>query len=68
MISTILKAIAAIPELIKLIRDLLGWFEKVEREKWFAEKTEAMQAIEKAKTDEEFKEAAKKLNRVLRGL
>ena len=68
MFTSILSAIAAIPALLKAIQELLGWFKKAQEERWFAEKTEAMQAIRDAKTDEDFKNAAKKLADTLRGL
>jgi len=68
MFTSILSAIAAIPALLKAVQELLGWFKKAQEERWFAEKTEAMQAIRDAKTDEDFKNAAKKLADTLRGL
>jgi len=68
MFTSILSAIAAIPALLKAIQELLGWFKKAQEERWFAEKTEAMQAIRDAKTDEDYTKAAKKLADTLRGL
>lgn len=68
MFSTILSAIAAIPALLKAVQQLLGYFEKAEKERWFAQKTEAFQKLESAKTVEEYREASKAINDTLRGL
>ena len=68
MFTSILAAIAAIPQLIKSIEELLGYFKKAEDEKWFATKTEAFQKLEAAKTVEEYREASKAISNTLRGL
>ena len=68
MFSQILAAIVAIPKLIGVIQELLLWFKRADDEKWFADKTEAIRAIKDAKTEQEFKDAAKKFQDVLRGI
>lgn len=68
MFGQILAAIAAIPELLKAIRELLFYFQKAQDEKWFSQKTEAFQKLEKAQTLEEYREASKAINDSLRGL
>ncbi len=68
MITSILSAIAAIPELLKAIQALLGYLKKADDERWFAQKTEAFQKLEEAKTIEEYKAASKAISDTLRGL
>jgi hypothetical protein len=68
VITSILNALAAIPALLKAIQSLLGYFEKAEKERWFAQKTEAFQKLESATTIEEYQSASKAINDVLRGL
>lgn len=68
MFSTILGAIAAIPELIKAIRSLISYFEKMEKERWFAQKTDAFRKLDEAKTDEEYAAAAKAIHETIKNL
>jgi len=68
MFTQILAAIAAIPELIKAIRELTSYFQKLEANHWLQDKTKALQDLEKAKTPEDYKNAAQELSNTLRGL
>ena len=67
-LKAILLAIAAIPKLVEQLQELLGWFHKAEKEKWFAEKTKTIQNIEKAETPEEYKQASKEINDLIKKL
>lgn len=68
MFTSILSAIAAIPKLIEMIENLLGYFKKAEESQWFADRTKVMQDIAKAETAEEYQQAAKDLQNVLKKL
>lgn len=68
MFTSILAAIGAIPKLVDLIQQLLGFFKKAEDEKWFAEKSAAFQDLEKAQTLEEYQRATKALHDSLKRL
>lgn len=69
MFTTILSAIAAIPELLSSIKELIAWFEKAESEKWFADTAAAFAPLEKGPTTPEVKaDAAKAIAGAITGL
>lgn len=59
MFTTILSAIAAIPELLGAVRELLATFKRAETEGWFKKNNAAFEALKTAKTPEELLNAAK---------
>lgn len=66
MFSSILAAIAAIPELLKALQGLIAYFKKAEEAGWFSEKAKAFQILANAKTEEEYAAASKAISDLLR--
>lgn len=68
MLSSILAAIAAIPELISSIQSLLAYFQKAEEAGWFTDLHTTIQDLKVADTDEKRLDAAKKIQDAMRSL
>lgn len=69
MVSQILAAIAAIPELISSIRELLAFLKKIDDEKWFAKENKLFhETIPQMETTEQFQDAAGQLQDQFRKL
>lgn len=68
MFSSILAAIAAIPEMIGAIRELLAWKREFDKQQFFKKSAEVFNSINTAKTSEERANAAKNLSDLMSSL
>lgn len=66
MLSAILAAITAIPQLLSALQSLLDYMKKAEAAGFFAQQTAAFQQLKDAKTDAEYISAAKAISDTLR--
>ena len=67
MFTSILSAIAAIPQLIKSVEQLIAYFKKADDEKWFQKSTVSFEELKNAKTDEEKLNALKHIQHLISG-
>ena len=67
MFTSILSAIAAIPQLIKSVEQLIAYFKKADDEKWFQKSTVSFEELKNAKTDEEKLNALKNIQHLISG-
>lgn len=67
MLTAILNAIVAIPELIKQIQNLIQFFDKMQVEQRLQNIEEAFTKIQAAQTKQEMKDAAKDLQHSISG-
>ena len=68
MFTTILNAIAAIPALIASIQKLLAYFDKLDQAGFFEDVSKMQQNLQKATTEQDYKDASKEVNDVLKKL
>lgn len=69
MFSQILAAIAAIPQLLSAIQELVAMFKKADEEKWFARQSVIFNTqLPKAETKQEFEDAAKAIQDQIKNL
>lgn len=69
MFTQLLAAIAAIPELLKAVQQLVALFKKADEEKWFAKNNEIFSSqLPKAETKEEFEQVAEEIQNQLKKL
>tara|TARA_R110000868_G_scaffold117454_1_gene311934 strand:+ start:598 stop:804 length:207 start_codon:yes stop_codon:yes gene_type:complete len=66
--TTILNAIAAIPALIASIQKLLAYFDKLDQAGFFEDVSKMQQNLQKATTEQDYKDASKEVNDVLKKL
>jgi hypothetical protein len=66
MLASILAAIAALPEILKLTQSILAAFKESPRDKLIAI-ADAFKPLEDAKTDAEYQDAAKAIADAFRG-
>ena len=59
------KAIAGIKDIIDSVRGIFDFIEANKNEKWFQQSAEVFATLQKAKTSEEKREAAKKIRDLL---
>ena len=68
MLLGILKAIAAIPSIISMLRDLGKWMEDVKFDQWMDDSRETFRKLREAESAEEKLEAAKDIQSLIRRL
>lgn len=68
MLVSILKAIAALPALIEVLKNLGEWAERVKLESYIKELNEASALLKSALTSEERMDAARKMQDLVRRL
>jgi hypothetical protein len=61
MFTSILKALLSIPELVATVKELIGWFQRANDEKWFQKSAETFEKLDGPTTTEEKKDAAKNI-------
>ena len=65
MIALITAALAAIPNILKALTALNSYMAKAEQAGWFIDRTKAFDDAAKAKTSEEYDNAAKEIGNVI---
>ncbi len=61
----ILGAIKSIASIFSAIKSVIGFIEANKEKKWFLDSAETFKEIGKAKTDEEYQEAANNLSKLI---
>lgn len=62
MLAALWAAITAIPELLILVKQILGYLDRAEKERMSAALIQTNKDIAAAKTEQEYEQAAKELN------
>lgn len=66
MFASIFSAIAAIPEILKAIQQLIAYLDKMDKAGFFNAVSKMQQDIEKAKSEEDYNAAAKEIGDALK--
>lgn len=64
----IIQALAAIPKLIGAVKSIFAFIEANKNEAWFQHSASAFALVNKAKTEEEYRDAARKVRDLFGGL